>query len=213
MSNINKMYALIEKGFFAEIVTLLGSARYSLQAELQYVIMNLGFSHRSASPKRIYDIVANFPSVDAVEFGEKVFVLHTQFGTIKVVPLHLTKEKRIATFVKKYDCYSLCHEATNKFLRENPEFCGETSLVANQFGERHYHSCVSTDDGYVDFSNNVLWSVRGFETVMFPERLNRTTGTELDSELSELTTDDLPDTYTPLLRLAVSKQLKKERAS
>jgi len=209
ISNMNKVYMLMENGYLDKLLPILAAIHfYSFEAELQYIVMNLGYSHRVTNPDCIYAGIEQFPSIHSLDVGRNWFELNTKLGIVRVATLQALRDQPVAEFARKYDCYALCHEATYEFLSQNPEYYGETSLIANQFGEKHYHSYIKTNEGCVDFANNVLWSRESFQIVMSPEKLNRVQGLTLDKALRGLNGDDLPDTYSPVLRLAVSKQLK-----
>lgn len=210
MSSINKIYALLENGYYPWMESVLNKYGYDYSAELQFLMMNISYGEMSGGYDRIRSFATKFPSVDGIHRGIFEYQLDTKLGTIMLAPLtRFSKDSKIKSFALSKQSYYACHIAAQEFIQANPNYTAVTSLIVNQFGEQHYHSYIETPEGYADFANNIHLSKSDFERVMRPQVLNIVTGNELEEQSRSLTTEDLPQTKALLLRLAVHNQIKK----
>ena len=210
IDSINKIYALLENGYYPWMQRSLDRYGYDFGAELQHVIANIAHLEKSMGYDSIRNLVLKFPSIERLHRGTYEYQLDTKIGTIFIAPLtRYSKDSKIKSFALQKDTHHYCHMSAQEFIMLNPSYTAITSLVANQFGEQQYHSYIETPEGYADFANNVHMSKEDFERLMRPQVLNSVTGYELATQISELTSDDLSDDKSLLLRLAVHNQMKK----
>ena len=208
-SSINKIYVLLENGYYPWMEKELKKYGYDAAVELQYVMMNIAYGEKIVGFDSLNRTISRFPSVSKIYRGVLEYQLETSVGTIFLASLtRYSKDSKINSFALQYDTRGVCHTAALEFIKKNPECVAVTSLVKNQFGERQYHSYVQTPDGYADFANNIHLSRRDFNKVMEPQVLNEVAGYELAAREKELTSDDLSTDKTLLLRLAVHNQIK-----
>lgn len=209
LSNINKLYILLENGYYPLMQKVLDSYDYDYGVELQHLLMNIAYGEANSDFESLRTFMHRFPSIHDIYRDDQKYYLDTRIGAISFEPLRrYSKDKKIRRFALQYETYGYCHVAALEFIKLNPDYRAVTSLIANQFGERHYHSYVETEDGYADFSNNIYMTNEDFNKVMRPKVLNSVTGNQLAEQEQELTSEDLPETKTLLLRLAVHNQIK-----
>lgn len=208
IDSINKIYALLENGYYPWMQQLLTKYGYDYGVELQHLLSNIAHCERTMGYDSIRAFITRFPSIDRIHRGVFEYQVDTKVGTIMFTPLtRYSKDSKIKSFALQKDTHHFCHMSAQEFIMENPEYRAITSLVANQFGEQHYHSYIETPEGYADFANNIHLSKEDFERVMRPHVLNSVTGYELASQEKELGEEDLSPEKSLLLRLAVHKQL------
>lgn len=208
ISSINKIYILLERGYYSWMKKTLEKYGYDYGVELQYLMMNLAYGEITGQCDQIRKSIVRFPSIDRV-YSEGLYQLETKLGTIMLEPLtRYSKDSEIKRFALQHRAHGMCHVASLQFIQRHPSYRAVTSLVANQFGEQQYHSYIETSDGYADLSNNIHLSKGDFDKVMRPQVLNTVTGYELSQQEKQLNAEDLPDSKTLLLRLAVHEQIK-----
>lgn len=210
LQSINKIYCLLENGYYPYLEKYLKKYGYDFGPELQHLISVVTYGERSMGYDYIRRALTRFPSFKGIHRGMYEYELETSLGVIRVTPLtRYNKDDRIMRFALTKETHGYCHMAAEEFIRENPKYTAITSLVNNQFGERQYHSYIETPDGYADFANNAHFSKDDFEKIMNPEELNRVTGENLLKQAQELTSDDLDESKALLLRLGVHRQITK----
>ena len=210
LQSINKIYFLLENGYYPWLEKYLQKHGYSFKPELQHLISVITYGERSMGYDYIRMALSRFPSLKGIHRGMCEYELETAIGTIRLTPLtRYLKDGKIMNFALDKDTHGFCHIAAEEFIRMNPKYTAITSLVNNQFGEKQYHSYIETPDGYADFANNVHLSKKDFEKIMNPEELNRVTGEELASQTLELSHEDLDESKALLLRLGVHRQITK----
>lgn len=210
MSPINKIYALIENGFYPWMQKALAQYGYDYGAELQFLMLNMAYRENIVGVEPVKSFLSNFPSVNSAYYGNPTYQLETKLGRVMITPLtKFTQDSNIRTFAIQKNAYGVCHMAAQEFIMTNPSYMAITSLVSNQFGEYHYHSYVETEEGYADFANGVYLSQDDFKKIMRPKVLNTVCGHELEQQAAQLEQDDLPPDKALLLRLAVHNQISK----
>lgn len=210
MDSINKIYVLLENGYYPWMEQVLKKYDYDLSVELQHVIANIAYGEKIMGYDSLRNFILHFPSLNGIHRGSYEYQLDTNIGEIFIAPLNrYAKDSKIKSFALQKETHHYCHMAAQEFITLNPEYAAITSLVANQFGEQHYHTYIETPDGYADFANNVHLSKEDFEKIMRPQILNKVNGYELKEQEQTLNGDDLGPDKALLLRLAVHNQVKK----
>ena len=209
-SSVNKIYILLENGYYPWMEKTLQKYGYDYGVELQFLMMNIAYGELTGGYDHIRSFATRFPSIDKIHRGVYEYQLDTKLGSIMVAPLtRYSKDSKIKNFaIQKYS-HGYCHMAAQEFIEVNPDYTAVTSLIADQFGHQQYHSYIETPEGYADLANNIHLSKDDFDKVMRPQILNMVNGHELESQRELLTVEDLPDNKALLLRLAVHQQVKK----
>jgi hypothetical protein len=207
IKSINKIYVLIENGYYPYMEEILKKHGYDLKVELQFLLVNL-----TNGTINSVDKLMKFPSSLSINLVDNQYIFNTTVGLINITPLHIYMgDKKVQSFALHNDCRGGCHLATLEFIKRYRSYKGITSLVPNQFGERQYHSYVEIGDGYADFANNAYLQREDFEKIMIPETLSEVYGYELEDKINLLDEHDLPKSKTGLVRIAVHEQLKRTR--
>lgn len=210
IQSINKLYFLLENGYYPWLEKPLSKHGYSFSPELQHLTSVITYGEQSMGYDYIHMAVSRFPSLKGIYRGTYEYELETVLGTIHLTPLtRFIKDGKIMKFALEKNTHGFCHIAAEEFIRLNPKYTAVTSLIDNQFGEKQYHSYIETPSGYADFANNAYFSKKDFEKIMTPIELNRVTGEELEYQTRELTDDDLDENKALLLRLGVHRQITK----
>lgn len=212
LNSIQKIYILLENGYYSYLEKILIENNYSFEAEIQYLIKVLSYFDRKATPTEAANLIKSFPTIKSIDFSNNQYIINSMFGTINITPLHrFMKDSRIRHFSLSDDFSKFCHEGVRSFLVYYPEYKGVTSLIPSQFGEKQYHSYVELETGYADFSNNVYLSKKDFEGIMNPEVLSKVYGYEVDEKMKNLKSWGIKEEKSNLVRIAVDEQIKRRK--
>lgn len=210
MSSIGKIYFLIENGWYPYISRFLIEKNYNLEVELQYAISLIMNIDKYAGMNINFNPIKNFSSVESINYANGTYSFNTISGRVNVKALNkFSEDSNIKRFSLSDDFRGYCHEGARSFITYFPTYKAITSLIPNQFDEKQYHSYIELDNGYVDFANNAYFSKEDFDKIMKPNILSEVYGYELQEKISQLDEQDLPDSKSPLVRIAVHEQLQR----
>ncbi len=207
-NTINKIYALLENGYYPYLAQALEKYGYDYNAELQFILMNIAYRESQLSFNQLLTFT-KFPSLHGLETNGNRYCAKTKIGTITFYPITKCPNPRLKAFALQYHFHGYCHEAALNFIKRYPEYQAVTSLVPNQFGEQQYHSYIDDSGKIADLANNLYMDKEDFTLLMKPTVLNEVRGSELSYQEKTLTYEDLPETKETLLRLALHQQIKR----
>lgn len=205
--SLSKLYIIISSGYGDLLWSFLAKLNYSYSAELQSIFATIDSLLRNNMSVMHSNNWTCFYSIEALKKLQDSYVLETKEGTIVTTPLTEYREDMKAfEFANRRGYYGFCHDAAERFIKENEEYQAVTCLMPHQFGRKHYHSYVKKDGKILDFSHNACIDEEIYQKIMRPIPLNEVYGYELESEESKLGSDELGPEKCLLIRLAVAKQ-------
>lgn len=209
INSIDKLYILIQNGYYPFIEELLERNGYNFRVELQLLIKNFMFNDKTQGDPH-NNPFNQFQSIRGVGFENGIYTLNTRVGLVRAQPLNrVSFDKKIHKYslIQNYEKY--CHEAVLNFIRTNQEYKAVTSIVPSQFGEEQYHSYIELENGFVDFARNAYLLKDDFFKIFIPRVISQVYGYELEEKESLLDETDLPKDKHLLARIAVHEQIKR----
>lgn len=209
LDSLSKLYRMISSGYGDILWPFLERLDYSYSAEFQTIFATMDLLLRSGMSVMFSNNWTCYYSIENLVKLQDYYVLDTKEGTLVITPLTgYRADKRIYEYANRRSYYGFCHDATERFTKENPEYQAVTSLMPLQFGRKHYHSYIKKDGKVFDFAHNICMDEDAYQTFMRPTLLNEVYGYELEGEQKKLGNDELGPEKCLLLRLAVAKQRK-----
>lgn len=206
---ITKLYSLIQSGYSDLLWPLLKDLDYSYEFEIPYILANIDAKIRCGVPPEICPEWKFYYSIDALTRIQNDYVLDTKMGTLITTPLlFYIEDLTIQEYASRRFYYGFCHDASERFVKENPEYEAVTGLIPHQFGRKQYHSYVRHDGKVFDFANGTCVSEEEYNQFIQPTILNTVHGYELEEEEAKLDGNEIGPEKCLLLRLAVAKQRK-----
>ncbi len=209
MDSITKLYSLIQSGYSNLLWPLLKDLNYSYEFEIPYILANMDARIRCGIPPELCSEWKFFYSMNAITRIQNNYVLDTKVGTLVTTPLVLyLQDLTIQDYAARRFYYGFCHDASERFIKENPEYEAVTGLIPHQFGRKQYHSYVRQNGKVFDFANGTCIAEEEYNQVIKPIVLNTVHGYELEEAEAKLDGNEIGPEKCLLLRLAVSKQRK-----
>lgn len=206
---ITKLYSLIQSGYSDLLWPLLKNLNYSYEFEIPYILANIDARLRCGIPAELCSEWKFYYSIDAITRVGNNYVLDTKMGTLTTTPLvFYTENLTIQEYASRRFYYGFCHDASERFIKENPEYEAVTGLVPHQFGRKQYHSYVRQDGKVFDFANGTCIREEEYNQFIQPTILNTVHGYELEEAEAQLDDNEIGPEKCLLLRLAVAKQRK-----
>ncbi len=207
--SITKLYTLIQNGYADLLWPLLKDLNYSYEFEIPYILANIDARLRSGIPAEFCSDWKFFYSIDSLTRIHNNYVLDTKMGKLVTTPLvFYIQDLTIQEYASRRFYYGFCHDASERFIRENPEYEAVTGLIPHQFGRKQYHSYIKKDGKIFDFANGACIGEEDYNRILKPVPLNTVHGYELEEAEAKLDSNEIGPEKCLLLRLAVAKQRK-----
>ena len=206
-NSLMKLNVLLENGYGGILWLILEKLGYSYEFEIQEILATMDSLLRNNM-----SVIASvkwtcYYSMHSLTKLQDCYVLDTKAGTLITTPLTEWKENlKMWEYANRRGYYGFCHDAVERFLKENLEYQAVTSLIPHQFGRKHYHSYIKHEGKILDLSHNACIDEETYNKIMNPIPLNQVYGYELESEERKLGSDELGPEKCLLVRLAVAKQ-------